>query len=146
MRTTSLITLEAPVREFLGAARYAVLATMNRDGSPQLTEMWYGIRENELFFNTTEERQKRRNLEHDPRVSLLVSAMKGDVVWRSLAYVRVDGIARLVATGAEALEDIVGLAIRYDGSAAEASARRTYAPMHRATYAITIRRVYAKGL
>jgi len=67
-------------------------------------------------------------------------------VWRSLAYVRIDGTARLVATGDVALEDIVGLAVRYDGPGAESSARASYAPMKRATYAIRIGRVYAKGL
>jgi PPOX class probable F420-dependent enzyme len=139
-------SLDPRVREFLKAPRYAVLATVNRDGSPHLTEMWYGIRRDELFFNTTEERQKKLNLNRDPRVSLLVSGEKGGVLWRSLAYVRIDGGARLVATGDVALEDIVCLAVRYDGPESEASARATYASMHRATYAISISRVYAKGL
>jgi nitroimidazol reductase NimA-like FMN-containing flavoprotein (pyridoxamine 5'-phosphate oxidase superfamily) len=58
------------VREFLEAPRYAVLATVNRDGSPHLTEMGYGIRRDELFFNTTEEHQKKQNLDRDPRVSM----------------------------------------------------------------------------
>ena len=122
-----------------------MLATVNPNGSPHLTEMWYGFREGELFFNTTEERHKRRNLDRDPRVSLLVSAERGDTVWRSLAYVRVDGTARPIASGEAALEDIVGLAIRYDGAGAEAGARASYAKMKRVTYAIDIRHVYRKG-
>lgn len=138
--------IEPRIREFLAAPRYAVLATMNPSGSPQLTEMWYGFRGNELFFNTTEERQKSSNLARDPRVSLLVSEKKGGEVWQRNVYVRVDGRARLVATGPEAIEDIVGLAIRYDGPEAEAGARRTYAGAHRATYIIDVRRVYPKGL
>ena len=34
--------IEPRIREFLAAPRYAVLATVNPSGSPQLTEMWYG--------------------------------------------------------------------------------------------------------
>ena len=143
---TALASLDPRVREFLNAPRYAVLATINRDGSPHLTEMWYGIRGDELFFNTTQERRKRQNLDRDPRVSLIVSGEKGGVVWRSLVYVRIDGTARLVATGDDALEDIVRLAVRYDGPQSEPSARASYAQAHRATYAISIKRVYVKGL
>jgi PPOX class probable F420-dependent enzyme len=139
-------SLEPRVRTFLEAPRYAVLATVNRDGSPHLTEMWYGVREGELFFNTTEERHKTQNLARDARVSLLVSEKKGNPIWRSLVYVRVDGRARLVRTGPDAIEDIVSLAIRYDGPDAEANARASYANMHRATWAIDVRRVYLKGL
>jgi len=138
--------IEPRIREFLAAPRYAVLATVNPSGSPQLTEMWYGLRGDELFFNTTEERQKSLNLARDPRVSLLVSAKKGAEVWANNIYVRVDGRARLVATGPQAIEDIVGLAIRYDGPQTEAAARRTYAGAHRATYVIDVRRVYPKGV
>ena len=138
--------LDRRVLEFLEGPRYAVLATINADGTPQLTEMWFGVRDGDVFFNTTEERQKPRNVARDPRVSLLVSERKGGVVWQTLAYVRIDGVARLVTTGAAALEDIVALAIRYDGPSAEAAARRNYSTMHRATYVIAPRRVYAKGL
>ena len=138
--------LDPKVRAFLEAPRYAVLATVNRDGSPHLTEMWYGMRDGELFFNTTEERQKRRNLDRDARVSLIVSGEKGSPVWRSLVYVRVDGTARLVKTGPAAMEDIVALAMRYDGPSTESAARATYGKMQRATYVIDVRKVYPKGL
>lgn len=104
------------------------------------------MRDGELFFNTTEERQKRRNLDRDARVSLIVSGEKGSPVWNKLVYVRVDGTARLVKTGPAAIEDIVALAMRYDGANAEASARATYGKMQRATYVIDVRKVYPKGL
>ena len=70
-------SLDRRVREFLQAPRYAVLATINPGGSAHLTEMWYGIRQNGLFFNTTEERTKKQNLDRDPRVSLLVAQTAG---------------------------------------------------------------------
>jgi PPOX class probable F420-dependent enzyme len=134
------------VREYLAAPRYAVLATLNPNGSPHLTEMWWGIRGDEVFFNTTEERHKKRNLERDRRVSLLVAGKVGEPVWRSLAYVRLDGLARRVAAGMEALEDIVQLSIRFDGPASEPTAREHFGKMHRVTYVIDVDRVYAKGI
>jgi PPOX class probable F420-dependent enzyme len=139
-------SLEPKVRAFLEGPRFAVLATINQSGSPQLTEMWYGIKGDELFFNTTEERQKKTNLDRDPRVSLLVSELKGQPTWRYNKYVRVDGTARLVATGAPAVDDIVALSVRYDGPETEAQARASFSKQHRATYVIDIRRVYPKGL
>jgi hypothetical protein len=63
-----------------------------------------------------------------------------------LAYVRVDGRVRRIATGNTALEDIVALSIRYDGPESEAGARATFGSMHRVTYAMTITGVYPKGL
>ena len=144
--TDTVVTLDTKVRDFLAAPRYAVLATVNPSGSPHLTEMWYGLKGGELFFNTTEERQKKANLERDPRVSLLVAGVKGGTVWDRTQYLRVDGRARRIATGDAARDDIVGLAIRYDGPEAEASARATYKNAHRVTYVIDVRRVYLKGL
>ena len=139
------MTLDPAVRAFLEEPRYAVLATINRDGSPHLTEMWYDLRGDEIIFNTTEERQKKQNLARDTRVSLLVAGRRGEPVWKALKYVRVDGRARRIADGAQAFEDIVRLAIRYDGPSAEATARETFATAHRVTYALPVRRVYAKG-
>ena len=107
--------LEPPIRAFLQEPRYAVLATLNPSGAPHLTEMWYDLRADEIVFNTTEERTKKRNLERDPRASILVSGRNGDPVWASVSYVRADGVARRIATGNEALEDIVALSIRTTG-------------------------------
>ena len=139
-------SLEPRVRAFLSEPRYAVLSTINPSGSPHLTEMWYGIKGEDLFFNTTEERQKKANLDRDPRVSLLVAARVGEPTWEKLAYVRIDGVARLVATGPAAVDDIVSLSVRYDGPQTEASARKSFGSQHRATYVIDVRRVYPKGL
>jgi PPOX class probable F420-dependent enzyme len=138
--------LEPKVRAFLSEPRYAVLATVYPNGAPHLTEMWYELRADEIIFNTTEERTKKRNLEADPRVSLLVSGRKGEPTWARLSYVRVDGSVRRIATGKDALEDIVALSIRYDGPDSEAGARATFAGMHRVTYAMSIEQVYPKGL
>ena len=123
------------VRAFLDAPRFAVLATLRADGSPHLTVVWYGLRGDEVIVNTTVPRSKARNLARDPRVSLLVGEMA--------RYVRLEGEARVVATGAAALRDIHDLAVRYDGEeAAERQTRTLWSTQERVTYAIAVRRIY----
>jgi len=129
------VKLPDAVRAFLDAPRFAVLATLREDGSPHLTVVWYERRDDEVIVNTTLPRSKARNIEHDPRVSLLVGEME--------RYVRLDGEARAVATGTAALADIRGMAVRYDGeAAADRQARTVWSRQERVTYAIAVRRLY----
>ena len=130
--------LDDDVRAFLDAPRPADLATLNPDGSPQLSVIWYARRGDVVVVNTTAQRVKTKNMERDGRVALLV----GD----PQKYVRLDGDARIVATGAEALADIRALAVRYNGE--EAALRMTHdvwSTQDRVTYAISVRRVYRYG-
>jgi PPOX class probable F420-dependent enzyme len=130
--------LEPAIRAFLDAPRFAVLGTLNEDGSAHLTVVWYGRREDEPIVNTTAPRKKAANIARDPRVALLVG--------ESDRYVRLDGVARVVASGDAALRDIHDLAVRYDGeTAAEKQTREVWSKQVRVTYAIAVRRVYRYG-
>jgi len=130
--------LDDDVRAFLDAPRPADLATLNPDGSPQLSVIWYARRGDLVIVNTTAQRVKTKNMERDGRVALLV----GDPE----RYVRLDGDAQLVATGAEGLADIRALAVRYNGeAAAERTTRDVWSKEDRVTYAIAVRRVYRYG-
>lgn len=51
---------------------YAILATINPDGSPQTSVLWVGRDGNDLLFSTVAGRVKHRNMERDPRVSVTV--------------------------------------------------------------------------
>ncbi len=130
--------LDADLRAYLDAPRFAVLATVNSDGTAHLTVIWYARRDDEVIVNTTAPRKKAANIARDPRVSLLVG--------ESDRYVRLDGEARSAATGAAALADIRELAVRYDGeAAAERMTREVWSKQERVTYAIAVRRVYRYG-
>jgi len=130
--------LDVAVRAFLDAPRFAVLGTLNEDGSAHLTVIWYGRRDDEPIVNTTAPRKKAANIARDPRVSLLVG--------ESDRYVRLDGTARIVATGEAGLRDIHDLAVRYDGeAAAEKQSREVWSKQERVTYAIAVRRIYRYG-
>jgi len=58
--------------KLLDGRNYAVLATVNPDGSPQTSVIWVGRDRGDLLFSTVEGRVKHRNMLRDPRVSVTV--------------------------------------------------------------------------
>lgn len=125
--------------KFLSEPRFAILGTVARSGRPHLTVMWYDLRGEEVMFNTARGRHKVRNLERDPRCSLVVAD--------GYRYVRLDGkVTRIVDDHAEALRDIVDLAKRYHGPERGARMKSLFARQERITYYVAIERVYANGL
>lgn len=66
------IPLSEPTIRLLDGRNYAVLATVNRDHSPQTSVMWVGRDDGDLLFSTVEGRLKHRNMLRDPRVSVTV--------------------------------------------------------------------------
>ena len=58
--------------KLLDGRNYAVLATVNPDGSPQTSVIWAGRDGGDLLFSTVEGRVKHRNMLRDPRVSVTV--------------------------------------------------------------------------
>jgi PPOX class probable F420-dependent enzyme len=50
----------------------ASLATLNPDGSPQITPLWVDLDGDDVVFNTARGRKKARNLELDGRVAVTV--------------------------------------------------------------------------
>jgi PPOX class probable F420-dependent enzyme len=81
------MSLSQQAFDFLSEIRFGVLATVNADGSPQQTVMWYlPVDGNTILMNTKKGRVKDKNLERDGRVSLCIEegqkyvAMRGTVV------------------------------------------------------------------
>lgn len=52
---------------------FANLATMNRDGSPQVTPVWVDYDGKHVLINTARGRLKDRNLQREPRVALSIA-------------------------------------------------------------------------
>ncbi len=65
-------TADIPVeyRSLLAQPIFAHLATVRPDGSPQGSVMWFDWDGTHLLFTHTSGRQKARNLQHEPRVSV----------------------------------------------------------------------------
>jgi len=64
--------LSDAVKELIDETNMASLATVMADGSPHVSTMWVGRRDNTLIMNTVEGRVKTNNMLRDPRVSVSV--------------------------------------------------------------------------
>jgi PPOX class probable F420-dependent enzyme len=87
---------------------FATVGTVNADGSPQLTIVWIDWDGEHVLFNPAAGRAKPRNLERDPRVSVLVVDREDGYRW-----VAVRGKGGLSTEGAD--EHIDKLARKYTG-------------------------------
>jgi len=98
---------EEQARLFL-EPNFATVGTLNPDGSAQLTIVWIDWDGEFVLFNTAAGRAKPRNLERDPRVSVLVLDREDGYRW-----VAVRGAAELTTDAAD--EHIDMLARKYTG-------------------------------
>ncbi|HEY2004077.1 MAG TPA: PPOX class F420-dependent oxidoreductase [Candidatus Saccharimonadia bacterium] len=58
-------------RQILSGKNFVFVATLNPDGSPQVSPVWADVEGDDLVvINTERHRVKARNLEHDKRVAL----------------------------------------------------------------------------
>jgi PPOX class probable F420-dependent enzyme len=65
---------DAELDAFLHEQRTVICATIDREGAPHLMPLWYLVRDRELWAWTYAASQKVRNLERDPRATLVVEA------------------------------------------------------------------------
>jgi PPOX class probable F420-dependent enzyme len=85
-----------------------VVTDLRADGSPHSTVVWVDVENGGVSFNTARGRAKERNLERDPRVSLVVVDPSNPYRW-----VAISGRAELTEEGAD--EQIDKLAKKYLG-------------------------------
>ncbi len=64
--------LSQKARDLIARPVLASLATLNPDGSPQITPLWIDRDGDDVVFNTAQGRKKARNLERDGRVAVTV--------------------------------------------------------------------------
>jgi PPOX class probable F420-dependent enzyme len=105
--------LSEKARALLQERRFAVLGTINKDGSPQLTTMWYLLDGDVILMNTKAGRTKERNMRRDPRISVCIED--------GYSYVTISGTVEMIDDPQVAQRDIYRLAVRYNG---EEEARR----------------------
>src|SRR3990172_1956864 len=60
------------LRQLLEAPNFVHLATLMKDGSPQVTPVWVDHDGEHILVNTAEGRVKVRNVQRDPRVALSI--------------------------------------------------------------------------
>jgi PPOX class probable F420-dependent enzyme len=103
------VALTAAVRDFLNAPeRYATLASVNQDGTPQQTVMWFALLDDDtIMMNTKRGRRKDRNLLRDPRASVCIEG--------GPQYVTITGRITMVDDPVRGQADIHALAVKYSG-------------------------------
>lgn len=59
--------------QLLKDKNFAFLATLMKDGSPQVTPTWVDYNNGYILINTAEGRTKQKNVSRDPRVALSIA-------------------------------------------------------------------------
>ncbi|MBO1413924.1 PPOX class F420-dependent oxidoreductase [Streptomyces sp. FH025] len=95
---------------------FAVVSTIQPDGSPQSSVVWVKRDGEDILFSTVEGRRKHLNLVRDPRISLVINPPE-----QPYEYLEVRGEVTLTTEGGRELIDELGLKYRgeekytYDG-------------------------------
>ncbi len=104
------MTLDSDVVRLAKGPNLATVVTLMPDGRPQALLTWIDTDGDTLLVNTEPQRQRARNVERDPRITVLIHSADSPWDW---AEVR----GRVVGTigGEEALAHINELSNRYVG-------------------------------
>ena len=64
-----------PVAKLLNDKNFAFIATLMKDGSPQITPVWIDLEKdtNTILINTAEGRLKQENISRDPRIAISIA-------------------------------------------------------------------------
>jgi PPOX class probable F420-dependent enzyme len=133
--------LSDDVRAFLEQPRFAVMATINKSGMPQLTVMWYALAADAdvVVLNATRGLLKERNLRRDPRMSLCIEDGQ--------RYVTLHGRAELVEDRAQQEREVNDLiAPRYIGQRLGSRRWEVIQASDRIGIRVHIERVHARGI
>jgi PPOX class probable F420-dependent enzyme len=103
---------DTEVEAFLEDLLKVQVATINPDGSPHLSTLFYVVRDGKIVFWTYGKSQKIRNLERDPRISCLV---EDGVDYFELRGVSITGTAELIRDHDELLDLGTAVAMRMVG-------------------------------
>ncbi|MFE2144283.1 PPOX class F420-dependent oxidoreductase [Streptomyces sp. NPDC059456] len=87
---------------------FATIATIQPDGSPQLSVTWLTRDGDDLLFSTTVGRRKESNLRRDPRVTVMINPANAPYT-----YAEIRGEATLTTEGGQEL--INELSRKYTG-------------------------------
>ena len=96
------------LKRLLDSPVFVTIATVQPDGSPQLSPVWVKRDGDDVLISTTVERRKAKNMERDPRVTVLVQPADSPY-----SYAEIRGTAQLVTENAQELID--ELSVKYTG-------------------------------
>jgi PPOX class probable F420-dependent enzyme len=94
------VSLPQQAKTWIDEHEFAMIATIQPDGQPQLSVVWVSYDGDDLLVSTVKGRRKHLNLERDPRVTVLVYP-RG----MPYTYVEVRGSATMTEEGGRELID-----------------------------------------
>lgn len=89
------MTPTAEQQRLIEGEKLAVMATVRRDGGPQLTPIYYAYVDGRFLISTTRDRAKYKNVRRNPQVSLCIVRPEGR------PYLTVTGRAEIEETDIE---------------------------------------------
>jgi PPOX class probable F420-dependent enzyme len=104
------VSLSPAVIDLATGTNFAALTTLFDDGQPQTQVMWVDADADHLLINTEVHRQKFKNVQRDPRVTVMI--WDADSAYR---YVEVRGQVVEEVRGQEARDHIDACSRRYVG-------------------------------
>jgi len=102
--------LDATAKELAQGKNFAAITTLLPSGQPSTHVMWVDADDDHILINTETGRQKFRNVQHDPRTTVIVIDAANPY-----RYSEIRGRVVGTVTGAEAREHIDRLAEKYTG-------------------------------
>ncbi|MBW5421043.1 TIGR03618 family F420-dependent PPOX class oxidoreductase [Streptomyces sp. BG9H] len=100
--------LSDQLKALLDAPSFITVATIQPDGSPQLSPVWVKRDGDDVLFSTTLGRRKEKNLRRDPRVTVLLQPFDAPYT-----YAEIRGTAEMTTEGGQELID--ELSLKYTG-------------------------------
>ena len=130
-------TLSAGARRFLEEPRFAVVATLNPDGTPLQAVVWYALDGDAVVFNSRVGRQWPTNIVRDQRVSFIVAD--------GYDYVELRGRVEIDEDPVRGQEVIAGLTRRYHENDESLEARiAAFAAQVRVTFTLRPERIFER--
>ncbi|MFD9867550.1 PPOX class F420-dependent oxidoreductase [Streptomyces niveus] len=102
------VALSEKLKELLDSPVFVAIATIQPDGSPQVSPVWVKRDGDDILISTTVGRRKEENLRRDPRVTVLLQPFDAPY-----SYAEIRGSATLTTEGGQELID--ELAVKYVG-------------------------------
>ncbi|MGH4029508.1 PPOX class F420-dependent oxidoreductase [Actinomycetota bacterium Odt1-20B] len=100
--------LSDTLKELLDTPVFITVATIQPDGSPQLSPVWVKRDGDDVLFSTTLGRRKEQNLRRDPRITVLFQPFDAPYT-----YAEIRGTASMTTEGGQELID--ELSLKYTG-------------------------------
>jgi PPOX class probable F420-dependent enzyme len=105
------VPLSEGARRIIDKHNFAHVATIMKDGSPQVSPVWVYRHGDEVMISTGVDRQKTRNLKRDPRVALSIADAD-----QPFPPLQIRGRVVEIITGEPAVEGFVEVTKKYTGA------------------------------